>query len=100
MKNDTVRANINVNKLEWELFKILSSKHLTHNDDGSLTPTTASNTIREFIWEYLTEESHHCKELLEELKKIDPNNPLVAYLEESKKEYNEALQPEDKEWGT
>jgi len=100
MKPKIKKVTINVPEAEWFLFKTLCGKHLHRNDDGSARASTASDNIREFIAEYITEQAHHLAQILEDLKALNIRPTTIALLEESKELYNEAKEPNDKEWGT
>lgn len=100
MKQKIRKVSINVPEDIWYLFKILCGKHLHRNEDGTARASTASDNIREFLHEYIYEQSHHLAQILEELKVLKIRPSIIALLEEEKEFYNEGKQPEDKEWGT
>lgn len=65
-----IRATFLIDQTEWLLFKTLASRVNTVDDDGTKRPSTASDILRELIWEWTSENGHLLNEALEELAKI------------------------------
>jgi hypothetical protein len=69
-KDKIVRATFEISQTEWLLFKTLASRVMTVDDDGTKRPSTASDILRELIWEWTDENRHLLSEALEDLARI------------------------------
>jgi hypothetical protein len=69
-KQKLIRANFLIDEDQWMLFRTLCSRVTTIDDDGTKRQATASDVLRELIWEWTDENKHLLSEALKDLERI------------------------------
>jgi hypothetical protein len=64
-----MRANFNIEKDTWTIFKTMCSK-LKAIEKGKERQATATDVLKELIFEWITEHENLLNEVLEDMKKI------------------------------
>jgi len=89
MKPNETRANFNIDRDLWFIFKTMANKYKAVNENGRERQATATDILEELIYEWITEHKHLIEELLKELRELKIEGRTRTLLEEWKKEEGE-----------
>jgi hypothetical protein len=71
MKPTEIRANFNIPRSEWQLFRAMTAKFKAFNSDGKERQATSADVLRELIYDWMHENQNVLKDMAEELKKYE-----------------------------
>jgi hypothetical protein len=71
MKSTEIRANFNISRNEWQLFKAMSAKFKAFTPQGNSVQANSSSVLRELIFDWIHEHQDVLKDMTEELKKYE-----------------------------
>jgi hypothetical protein len=71
MKSTEIRANFNIPRSEWQLFRAMVGKYKAFTPHGKECQASSAHVLRELIHDWMFENQHLLKQMTEELKKYE-----------------------------
>jgi hypothetical protein len=79
-----VKADFNIDNDTWIIFKAMTSKLKVTDKDGRKRQATASDVLRELIFEWITDNSELLNDVLKHLQKIGSQVKIEEWKSEQK----------------